>query len=133
MQVENINYIIDASCILSYLLPDEITEPLVKKIFIQYQEGEITLLAPYLLPFEVINSIHMAVIRKRLLSAVAPELVNTFLAYAIPLEHIDFAKAFSLAAQENLTVYDASYVALAKEKHIPLLTLDTKLQKLAEK
>lgn len=41
--------------------------------------------------------------------------------------------AFTVALDHGLTVYDALYVALALEKGLPLLTLDEKQARVAEK
>ena len=41
-------------------------------------------------------------------------------------------EAFEIALRRKVTVYDALYVALAKEKGTPLLTLDSKQAEVAE-
>jgi len=41
-------------------------------------------------------------------------------------------EAFKIALKTNITVYDALYIALAKSKRLPLLTLDVKQRKTAE-
>jgi predicted nucleic acid-binding protein len=46
--------------------------------------------------------------------------------------HALVEEAFALAAQHDVTAYDAVYAALAQSEHIPLITADEKLlQKLA--
>jgi predicted nucleic acid-binding protein len=42
-------------------------------------------------------------------------------------------EAFNLALEENITVYDALYIQLAKTKRGSLATFDEKLSKIAEK
>ena len=67
-------FVVDASFALAFLLPDERTEEMkqnffasqIKNIFQQFINGEISLIAPYLLTFEVLNSLKLAVIRKRI-------------------------------------------------------------------
>jgi len=39
----------------------------------------------------------------------------------------DFKKSLSLAIQYNITYYDASFVQIAKEYNVPLITEDKKL------
>ena len=41
-------------------------------------------------------------------------------------------EAFKIALKTDITVYDALYIALAKSKNLPLLTLDVKQRKTAE-
>lgn len=41
-------------------------------------------------------------------------------------------EAFRIALERNITVYDALYIALAKSRKLPLLTLDLEQRKTAE-
>lgn len=126
---ENIKkeYVIDASFVLSFLLPDESNKD-TAYLFRSYGKGEIDFVSTYLLPFEVLNGIKTAVKRKRLSKNIALELIKEFLQFEITLEKIDLYQAFLLSQQRNLTLYDASYVYLAKVKSLSLLTLDKALK-----
>lgn len=46
---------------------------------------------------------------------------------------MDFADAIQLAETTRLSLYDASYLWLARHLDVELVTLDEKLQKAAEK
>jgi len=46
-------------------------------------------------------------------------------------EQLYLSKAFRIALDYGLTVYDALYIALAKEKKLPLLTLDERQREAA--
>lgn len=130
MQEENIsNYIIDSSFILGYLLPDENTKK-VEIIFEKYKEGKVNFFASPLLSFEVANGLKSAVVRKRIDSKKAQTLIKDFINITITFVDVDFSEVLEKSLQYNLSVYDASYVWLAQEKKLPLLTLDKHLQKL---
>ena len=58
-------------------------------------------------------------------------LINDFLHLPFVLDDVDYSLTFDLAEKHYISVYDASYVALAKSKKAKLLSLDKKLQKLA--
>lgn len=122
-------FVVDASFILSYLLPDERIMN-TDLIFKKFQSGQITFLSTKLLPFEVLNSLKQAVIRKRISNPKATQLMKVFLDYHIFVEGVDFNETFQLALNTDLTVYDASYLYLAKENSLELLTLDDRLKKL---
>lgn len=122
-------YAIDASYVLAFLLPDEKTAS-SDDLFARYSRGECKLIAPQLLPFEVLNGLKSALSRKRLKRETAEQLARGFFDLQIPLHDIDFESAFQIAQQHNLSLYDAAYIQLARATRAPLLTLDTRLQKL---
>lgn len=125
----NSSFVVDASFVLAFLLESERTEE-TAKVFADYRQNTISLCSTIFLPFEVLNGLHSALVRHRLELPVASELACEFLALAIPLEEVDYLATFDLATQRNLIFYDASYLALAQVKNVPLLTLDLSLQSL---
>lgn len=123
---ENIkNFVIDASYILEYLLPDE-KNPKSDIFFEMHAQGKIELFSTQLLPFEVVNFLKVARKRKRIAEIDAKKLTKSFFKLNINLEGIDFLDVLKIALKENLSVYDASYLSLAKFKKIKILTLDKK-------
>ncbi|KKR32021.1 MAG: hypothetical protein UT63_C0054G0008 [Candidatus Gottesmanbacteria bacterium GW2011_GWC2_39_8] len=127
---ENIDsFVIDASFILAFLLPDEKTSK-VDKIFSEYKDGKIKLLSTELLPFEVLNGLKSALLRKRIKRKEALVLVNAFVNLDITLEKIDIVEVFDIRAKK-LSFYDASYLYLSKINRFKLLSLDKYLIKLS--
>jgi len=126
---ENIRevFAIDASFLLNYLLPDE-KNPQVDNIVNRYIARNINFISTTLLSFEVLNSFHILTLRKRLTDEFARKLAKLFFKLDIICYEIDMYQVFLLAQKNHLTVYDASYLYLAKSKNIPLLTLDEKLK-----
>lgn len=129
MAVSN-KFIVDASFVLAFLLPDEKHED-VDLVFNKYKEGAIKLSSTPLLPFEVANGLKLAVSRKRIDTKYALNRLKEFLNYKISLKGVDFFEVFGVAQRNNLTVYDACYLYLAKEGKLKLLTRDITLQRLA--
>lgn len=120
MQVESMkvkSVVVDASYVLDLLLPDE-TRAMT----------ELThAVAPQLLVFEVTNAIKMAVVRKRVTAKVAIALLNEFEGWKIKLLDVSASEVLELALVSDLSVYDASYLWLAREQKAELLTWDKKL------
>ncbi|HCM81841.1 TPA: hypothetical protein DIS60_00505 [Patescibacteria group bacterium] len=122
--------VIDASFILSYCLPDEKNDS-VNLIIDSFTKGTTNFISSPLLLFEVCNALYMAVRRKRLSRDYAETMVQNILLFDIVFIPMQFSEVFSLAAEQGITVYDASYVWIAQNKHVPLLTLDRSLARIA--
>ncbi|OGY10096.1 MAG: hypothetical protein A2700_02810 [Candidatus Blackburnbacteria bacterium RIFCSPHIGHO2_01_FULL_44_64] len=111
-------------------MPDE-NSAKVDKVFEEHIQGNLNFLASPILPFEVTNALKSAVISKRINENQATILVSDFQALDIELKQVDFQEALSLGLAKNCSVYDASYLWLARKHNIPLLTLDKNLNKIA--
>jgi len=72
-----VSFIVDASYVLAFLLPDEQTEE-AEATFLAFGEGNITLSSPDLLPYEVVNTLAAAVVRKRITKQQAQMLLEQF-------------------------------------------------------
>jgi len=130
MPAENIkSIVVDASFILAFLLPDETF--FAESVFDQLEKSEIQFFSTPLLPFEVLNSIKIAIKRKRLKINLANRLVKKFFELKIELLPVNYQESFALAIKNDLTVYDAGYLWLAISKKIKLQTLDKQLRKFA--
>ena len=121
--------VVDASYMLAFLLPDERTEEVTDTFAEIFFEGH-ELISTNLLPFEVLNGLKTAVLRKRLDSTLAGRLAKEFFKLEIALRDIDFEETLTTAVKKGLTVYDAGYIVLARSEHSALLSLDHHLQKL---
>lgn len=119
---------IDASAVLSYIIPDEPTPSNILNVFRKYAKGEISLLAPTLLSYEVGNAIKSAVKQKRLNELTAIDIINDFKQMNIIFFDPNISETITLSLKYNLSFYDATYLCLAQEQKAKLLTLDKKLQ-----
>ncbi|MBM3283678.1 type II toxin-antitoxin system VapC family toxin [Candidatus Gottesmanbacteria bacterium] len=119
--------VVDASFVLSYLLPDE-KSGRADKVFARYAAGEISLISCPLLPFEVLNGLRSAIIKKRLDSETAEKLAEAFLLLDISVKPVDYFACWCLSLDKHLSLYDASYLLLARQNKVKLLTTDSNLE-----
>src|SRR3989338_4837957 len=123
-------FVVDASYVLAFLLPDEEREG-SKDVFIRFIDHEIDFYSIPLLPFEVVNGLRMAIIRKRHDEQTTGKFLEDFLRLRIPLQEVSMEEVFAVSRAEGITVYDAAYLALARQRNAPLLSFDTHLRKFA--
>jgi len=126
--------VVDASVVLSWLLPDEKLTKKANKLYKRYVDGEVRLIAPDLLWYEVLNGVKSAVTSKRIGKKRGKEAVEKFSGLGLEFENQvgSFDRIFETALKHGLSVYDASYVALAKEVGLRLFTFDKGILKNAK-
>lgn len=117
--------VLDASVILKWVLDAE-TEPghaAANRLLERWQQGELDLLVPSLWLYEVGN----------ILCLKRPTDANATLAalWDLGLSEVPFSReliqrAITLAQSHSVTFYDASYLAVAEEKKVTLVTADGK-------
>lgn len=133
MKAENTKkYVIDASFVLAFMLPDE-SNAEVTETFIKYQREEISFISSVLLPFEVLNALKMSLNRKRIDEKLMSKLAEDFLDYSIHLNKVNYLEVLNIAVKYNISFYDGSYLCLSKSLGLELLTLDRPLLALARK
>jgi predicted nucleic acid-binding protein len=121
---------------LAWCFEDE-TTPSLRALLDAMLQEEYDIVVPSLWPYEVANGLQMAVRRGR----ISVKQSHTLLALVteLPVELIElhagllFGMIFELAVQERLTVYDASYLFLAVQEKLPLLSLDRSLSAAARR
>lgn len=117
---------VDSSAVIALL----IREPNARRIVDAVTESE-SLLAPALMPYEVLNALHTAVRHDRL----AEEGIGRCLAYYLRFPWVlDIHSSSSrlgdvsrLAARHGLSANDAAYLEIALRHGCPLVTLDAAL------
>lgn len=120
--------VVDASAFAAIVF----SEPHGERVLAQLERVD-GLTAPAIFPFELANTAQTK-IRQRPAeaSALRNNLANA-LERRIVIRHVDFVAVVELALQTNLTTYDASYLWLARNLGVRLVTLDKKLAAHAEK
>ena len=98
-----------------------------------YREGLVDLVAPSLLPYEVLNALkYSGAFGEDELREIA-DILQSLQITLYNLEGDYSATTVSIAMKKGLTIYDASYVALAVEERATLYTADEKLlEKIAD-
>lgn len=113
--------VIDTSALLAVLLAEPERDALITAT------AGVVLFAPASLPWEVGNALVAATRRQRLTASNAQ---RAWLAYeTIPLRllEVDVAQAMTTAVELGLYAYDAYMLELARQRRLPLLTLDKQL------
>ena len=121
-------FVVDASFVLAFLLSDEKAAK-VDKVFINYQQGKVKLVSSTILGFEVLNALRAAVLTKRITQNLSLKLAQNFLDLHIDLQEPILKEIFLIAFKYGVSVYDAAYIHLSKNRHLPLLSLDKSIQK----
>ena len=130
--VENIEIVVDASVLLSFLMPDEKPSSEIRELVEEHVVGNIQLVAPNILPFEVANALNSGILSKRITLKEARNLFRRFIKIEVLLMESDFEKIQVLANQFKISIYDASYLELTVSKKIRLISIDEKLAKLSK-
>ncbi len=116
----------DASVIAKWFLEEEFSTE-ARRLRDDYAADLIDVKAPCLLPYEVLNAIRFAdVFTEDELQQIADALDR----FAIPLRLLEGTlseSAMDIATSKDLTVYDASYLALARHIGSPLYSADDDL------
>lgn len=132
MMAENINFnvVVDASFILAYLMPDEL-DLLVDKVLQNQRKNFLFLYSTHLIDYEILNSLKTAILRKRITIEECKLLTSAYEKIIIEKVFIN-NQCIELAQRYKLSVYDASFLQLAIDRELPLLTKDNKLNQITK-
>jgi predicted nucleic acid-binding protein len=127
--------VVDCSVALSWFMPDE-GSPATERLLDEIGDGGA--LVPALWPTELANSLLVAQRRRRITPAQRAAILQRAGRLPIAIDDRTATLAFSqqagrLAEAHDLTVYDATYLELARRERLPLATLDRALGRAAER
>ncbi len=124
--------VVDASVVVKWFVEEELSDK-ATIIRDKYVEGEIKIIAPEILPFEVLNTLYY----KKLFSKnELKDICEALEGFSFELHSLrgEYSKKVAEITVENdITVYDASYIALAILKNTKVYTSDKKLIKRLDK
>jgi len=125
-----VTFVLDASVTLAWCFVDESSE-MADRVLDQLEREEA--LAPAIWPLEVANGLRTAERRGRLDLAGLAQVRELLTALPVEVEGVPLDAALGavaeLARQLDLTAYDASYLALAARRGLPLATADDRLRR----
>lgn len=123
--------VIDSSTILAYILPDENLPKDLEDLFGLYERNKLDLYAPSLLELEVANALRSSFLTKRVEEDRLLHIFSTFQQLSIHYENPKIEEALKNSLKYKLSIYDSLYLTLAKEKKIPLISLDKHLKSIS--
>ena len=119
--------VIDASIAAAWCFPDEQND-YTKAVFEAAFSSVIDTVAPQLWAYEVRNSVLMGVRRGRITKTDGEQFLTSLNELNVQLsEPASYDEVFFIAERHGLTVYDAAYLNLALQDHLPLASLDRQL------
>lgn len=124
----------DASVVLKWYLLDEEFGKQAISLLSGYATGELSIVAPTLLQYEVLNGLLIAQKRGRIEEKKILRAVEGFFDLDIPLKSIAplYGRIWRYCKRLGVTVYDASYLAVAEHEGLPFITGDLRLYKLVK-
>jgi len=127
--------VIDASVVLKWYLDDENNGRPALSLLERYVSKELDIIAPALLGYEVINGLAIAKKRGRIRIDKLQMAVQGFMDLEISQKHISsfYPKVIHFYNIYNPSAYNASYLALADDESIPLITADERLYNKSKK
>lgn len=123
-------FVLDSSVALAMLLPDEASAA-ADALASRLSEGSAAV--PTIWPLEVRNAMLAALRSRRINPAEFDERLGVLALLPVevepPADAMAQSRIVALARRHDLSLYDASYVDLARQRALPLATLDAKLRK----
>lgn len=115
--------VVDASVVVKWFRPEEEGKDEALALWRQHRSGELALLAPHLLPLELLNSVGR---RWKWAAGDLTEAATTIDDLAIHFVEPDLVSVAAWVGR-GLSAYDAAYVAVAEQERAPLVTADQRL------
>jgi len=108
--------VVDASVVLKWQLEDE--EAVAQALALRDDfllHGRVSIVAPFLLTFELTNGMLIATRHGRLSRDQAKEALGFLLATGVQLMAVDPSRMFALSMRWKLSAYDGAYLSLAEK------------------
>ncbi len=127
--------VMDASVVLKWYLSDEGDSPAALDLLNRYISGELEIMAPALLQYEVINGLMVARKSGRIPEEIILSAIEAFVKLELRLLGLSdhYSRILYYCKTYRRSAYDASYLALAEAEQIPFVTADERLYNAVKK
>lgn len=113
--------VVDASAVIALFIPDE------DSLSALTGDRLVGSIAPTLWPYEVLSALRNAERMGRIAHDDAVQAATALARLPIEFVHPSFQDVLAVSRRTDLSVYDASYLALALTSRLPLATVDRRL------
>lgn len=121
--------VIDASVAIKWFVKHEEGKLQASYLLKKFKSEELEFIVPDLLFYEVANAFKSFISAKRITFVIGKRYIKKLI--GLNLITINYSElidlALNLSIKFNITIYDASYLALAKLQNLPFYTADQKL------
>lgn len=122
--------VVDASYVLAYLIPDHQHQQ-VDLMMQQHADGDMDLIAPPILSYDLCNGLLAGARAGQIDDKQASLLLKRFIALEIGTASVKARQAYLLARDHQLSFYEAAYLQLSRQNGAQLLTMNSRLARLA--
>ncbi|MBW2285823.1 MAG: type II toxin-antitoxin system VapC family toxin [Deltaproteobacteria bacterium] len=126
--------VVDASVALKWYLPDEEWGDRALRILEMHVAGDMALLAPTILPYEVLNALLVAERRGRTAQGLTEDAFQALVELDIALLNpfSETQEILAMTRPYSRSIYDAAYMAVAWHRKVDLITGDKRLYNAAK-
>ena len=127
--------VVDASVILKWYLSDEEYSQKAIGLLDKYISNKLDFVAPSLLEYEVMNGLIIAQKRGRVEEEKILTAIDGFVNLEIKLKNLSslYQRVIHYCKVYNFSAYDASYLSVAEEQGVPMITADERLYNMVKK
>ncbi|MGO8805417.1 MAG: type II toxin-antitoxin system VapC family toxin [Candidatus Bathyarchaeia archaeon] len=125
-----LKYVLDASVVLKWILPDETYQENSTRLRATFQTGTIQVFAPSFIVQETANALWLAAKQKRIQQTDAQDALDFLQNAELNLHELSWTEAsqvLAIACKIEIAVYDAAYLFLSNKMDAQLITADNKL------
>lgn len=127
--------VVDASVILKWYLSDEEYSQKAIGLLDKYISNKLDFVAPSLLEYEVMNGLIIAQKRGRVEEEKILTAIDGFVNLEIKLKNLSslYQRVIHYCKVYNFSAYDASYLSVAEEQGVSMITADERLYNMVKK
>lgn len=124
----NENLIIDASVMVKWFIDEEYSDKAIS-LMESYINGDIVLYAPTLIYFEVLNALRYSKLYDSSKLELLAQTVDNFGIKMVEISEKIRGDMVKISLNHDMSIYDASYIAIAISLNTQLITADSRIRK----